>query len=159
MVDLNDSAQWPPDSGRRVASLLAVADAHEAGERWGDAANAYVEALTIDPDSAEAAFGLGRMWVRAGHFAGALEYLMHAVELEPEDGLYWGELGGALCRAGHLEEGLAAFEAALESDPLEERRFVDIAKAKFRLHRFEEVVAYTSAMPQLLDRHQELVCL
>jgi len=142
-----------------LVRLLQLAEAHKDTQRWDDAATAYAEALRIEPDCAEAAFGLGAMAMRRGAHETGLANLILATELNPESALYWRELGSALALMGQHEASLTAFEASLECDFTDERTFLHIAEAKFRLGRFDDVVAYTNAMPFLQPRYSILLIL
>ena len=149
----------PPDPNPQVDHLLDLAHTHESAQRWGDAATAYAEALRLEPDCAEAAFGLGTMAMRRGEHETGLANLILATELHPEDAHYWSELGTALALLGQHEASLAAFEASLECDFTEEQTFIHIAEEKFSLRRFDEVAAYTSAMPLMQRRYPILLIL
>ena len=148
-----------PAAYLELEQLLAAAGSYEAAENWTVAADNYVQALSLDQNSAEALFGLGRIWARAARPDGALAYLTQAAQLEPDNSLYWRELGIVLRQAGNFNEALAAFEASLECNPLDEQVFLHIADTKFRLRRFADVIAYVKAMPRLRDRYPELVAL
>jgi tetratricopeptide (TPR) repeat protein len=152
----DEATDTPPD---QVDHLLDSAHTHESAQRWGDAATAYAEALRLEPDCAEAAFGLGTMAMRLGEHETGLANLILATELDPEDAHYWSELGSALSLLGQHETSLAAFEASLECDFTDEQTFIHIAEEKFNLRRFEDTAAYTGAMPLMQTRYPILLIL
>jgi tetratricopeptide (TPR) repeat protein len=155
----DEATDTPPDPNPQVDHLLDLAHNHESAQRWGDAEAAYAEALRLEHDCAEAAFGLGAMAMRRGEHETGLANLILATELDPEDAHYWSELGSALALLGQHEASLAAFEASLECDFTEEQTFIHIAEEKFNLRRFDETAAYTGAMPLMQTRYPILLIL
>ncbi len=155
----DDFPRAAPNADDPVGTLLATAAHHANAEIWSEAASCYQEALSIAPDCAEAAFGLGLIFECSGQHEAALRKLALAAELHPENGLYWRMLGIALSGSGEFDASLAAFEASLECDPAEEQTFLHIVESKFLLERFEDVVAAVNAMPLLQVRHPVLLIL
>ena len=75
-------------------------------------AEAYEQAVKLDPANAEDWAALGHLRVRAADFAGAETALMEAVKLQPQNGAAWYDL--ALARKGlkNVEGTLAAADEA-----------------------------------------------
>jgi tetratricopeptide (TPR) repeat protein len=96
-----------------------LAETHARREDARAAADAYREALALDPDFARARLGLGRVLLRLGEVDGAIEALEEARRLEPHDGAAATALAQALRRAGRPEEAARMAEQAAGLEPVE----------------------------------------
>jgi tetratricopeptide (TPR) repeat protein len=70
-------------------SLFAQALAHHEAGRGNDAEPLYLAVLAESPTHPHALHNLGQLWLGRGEPARALSYLRRALELVPEDGLFW----------------------------------------------------------------------
>ncbi len=80
------------------------------------AAEAYRNALELDPQSASAHYNLGASLVRSGQFAEAEGHLRAALEQDPNTQTYTA-LGIVLWQQDHDDEAIANMRAAIEADP------------------------------------------
>ena len=87
-------------------------------ETWGQAAEAYRQAIDCDPEFADAHCNLGSVCFNRGEREEAREAFARAVELVPGHVEANLNLGTMLEELGQDESALARYRAALESDPL-----------------------------------------
>ncbi|MEO1573534.1 MAG: tetratricopeptide repeat protein [Pseudomonadota bacterium] len=88
-------------------------------ERQGlpeDAADAYRDALNLDPESDAAHYNLGASLARAGEFDDAERHLRTAIEMNPSTRAYTG-LGVVLRETGREDAAIGSFRAAINADP------------------------------------------
>jgi len=88
-------------------------------ERQGlpdEAAEAYRNALKLDPRSATAHYNLGSSLARSGKFAEAESHLRKSLTISPNTQTYTG-LGIVLSQLGRTDEAVANLRAAVEADP------------------------------------------
>ncbi len=136
VVVRDGDAIWSPESGQLQLDLQPTAaeparpdegeDAEDA-EAWLDeaarleasepdaAAAAYLRALSVDPECAEAHAGLGLLEQEAGRVDAAVGRYRTALELKPDATVAY-NLGVALDDLGLGSEAVAAYERALELD-------------------------------------------
>ncbi len=117
----------PPDE---FNSALALYDARD----FGEARIAFQDIVYAHPDNAPARHYLGRIAMKRGHFADAIEHFEKSTELDPSNSDYFAELGEACGRAADdasviaqirfAKKCRAALERAVELAPdnLEARR-------------------------------------
>ena len=86
-------------------------------ERWQEAADAYAEAIAVQPAYPEALNRRGAAFVELGDFEEALATLDQALALRPDYAEAWSNRGIALSRLGRGEEAVAAADRALAIDP------------------------------------------
>ncbi|HEX2079146.1 MAG TPA: tetratricopeptide repeat protein [Longimicrobium sp.] len=83
----------------------------------GQARQAFQRALDEAPVWYPSLLGLGRLALRAGSPAQAVEHLSEAAEIAPDDAVVRYEYGNALYAAGRLEEAAAEYLAAMDLEP------------------------------------------
>ena len=105
-------------SGDRVADLLvrSAAELSEAG-RNDEALNGLRQAVALDGSRTDAWSLIGRILLKRGDFAAAVESMERAVEVEPSRPEDWRWLGLARSGAGDRPGALAAFRRAIDADP------------------------------------------
>jgi len=94
--------------------------AHRAWRRQGrerlaslrQAAEAYLKALTLAPREAGSAYALGHVFIASGESAQADRWLKQAVDLDPQNPLYWKDWAELKLIQGQAEEAAEAFERA-----------------------------------------------
>ncbi|MDX1562594.1 MAG: tetratricopeptide repeat protein, partial [Gammaproteobacteria bacterium] len=91
--------------------------AHRAAGRLDLARRSFVKALSIDPNSARAALGLGQTCYDLGNSDEALHYLDRAVRAEPGNAEALCYCGRALADAGHMDLALQFLQRAIETAP------------------------------------------
>jgi tetratricopeptide (TPR) repeat protein len=136
---------WNPESGQALLDFEVAELAREAAslerreerepevptgaEEWyergvdlelddlREAADAYRQALELDPAFADAHLNLGRLLHEAGKTVEAEGHYRRALESRPEDPTARFNLGVALQDLGRLPEAAEAYEKTLELDP------------------------------------------
>jgi tetratricopeptide (TPR) repeat protein len=107
---------------RSVRVALEMARAAEQAERYGEARRAYEEALTIAPDSGVLYRGLALVERRLGELGLALEYVMRANDLEPDDAAGLTLQGDIHETLGDLEGAETVFSRAVRIEPTPDRQ-------------------------------------
>tara|TARA_Y100000780_G_scaffold231271_1_gene256213 strand:- start:104 stop:1321 length:1218 start_codon:yes stop_codon:yes gene_type:complete len=107
---------------RSVRVALEMARAAEQAERYGEARRAYEEALTIAPDSGVLYRGLALVERRLGELGLALEYVMRANDLEPDDAAGLTLQGDIHETLGDLEGAETVFSLAVRIEPTPDRQ-------------------------------------
>ncbi len=106
--------------------------------RPGEAREALVGALEIEPEDAFLHAALSEMARELGDLDGAVASLRRAVELEPEGARYWNALGMMLGGTGKLDEAEQAFRRSWELDPSDHRTAFNLGLALLRRNRPDE---------------------
>jgi tetratricopeptide (TPR) repeat protein len=114
-----------------------------------EACSAYVRALALDPDLAEAHVNLGRLLQLTGQIAEAAEHYRRSLEGGRSDPTAAFNLGTALEELGQWAEAIEAYRRTLRDD----REFAD---AHFNLARLYEQVGRRSAAIRHLRAYQQL---
>jgi len=99
-------------NGVEMASWLAAARG-----RWDEARQLAIEAITLDPLSADAHASLGIVvQLRSGHLAEAEQSIRRALQIAPQYGSGHYYLGVPLMLQGHYEEALTEFRKETPDD-------------------------------------------
>ena len=117
---------------RSVRGALEMARAAEQAERYGEARQAYEEALTIAPDSGVLYRELALIERRLGELGRALEYVMRANDLEPDDAAGLTLQGDIHETLGDLEGAETAFSRAVRINPTPDR-YANLDRVRNRL--------------------------
>ena len=109
-------------TGRKGVSAGDVAKIEKAIELAQAGALGEAEALLdgvrkSDPDQPEVNHQLGMIYVRTGRTDAGLELLQKAVELRPEESLYWNNLAAACLSIQRSQDAVDAARKALALDP------------------------------------------
>ena len=107
---------------RSVRVALDMARSAEEDERNGEARRADEEALTIAPDSGVLYRGLALVERRLGELGLALEYVMRANDLEPDDAAGLTLQGDIHETLGDLEGAETVFSRAVRIEPTPDRQ-------------------------------------
>lgn len=87
-----------------------LARTYQERNEYDRAAQTYQDALKISAKDASLWFDLGMCQARQQNWAGALESMHRAAELDPENRAYGSALAYALARAGRYDESFALFK-------------------------------------------------
>lgn len=96
---------------------IAAADYLRDQRLWPEAADAYRQILSHDPDLAAIWVQLGNARKESGDIAGAETAYRHALTLAPRSADTHVQLGHALKLQGHRDEAIAAYARAVQVDP------------------------------------------
>lgn len=141
-------------SAEKEAEKLSASDWFDLGvdleaSAPEEACSAYVRALALDSDLAEAHVNLGRLLQLAGRTAEAVEHYRRSLEDGRSDPTAAFNLGTALEESGQWAEAIEAYRRALRDD----HQFAD---AHFNLARLYEQVGRRSAAIRHLRAYQLL---
>jgi tetratricopeptide (TPR) repeat protein len=139
----------------RSSPKLSPVEWYELGcvlqeESPGQAEEAYRNALSADPDLADAAVNLGFLLHERDEVAGAADYYRQALEASPGHPMAAYNLGVALEDSGQEDEAVDSYMIAIESDPL-------LADAYYNLARLCEERGDRAAALRYLRSYSDLV--
>lgn len=106
-----------PASRRTVDEWFDEALALEDAERYAEAAEAYYEAIRLDPHDPVLRFNRGNALTASGDSREAVAELEAATRLDPHYAEAWLNLSNALCDVDRLDEALEAGRQALVALP------------------------------------------
>jgi tetratricopeptide (TPR) repeat protein len=120
---------------RDAPTAMARGEATEKQGKLADAAAAYRRASELDPKSAAARVGLGRVLALQNKPGEAAAAYGAALGVDPKNAAAYGGRGNALLRQGKRDEAVADFRKVLELDPKNEQAslslgFLLIARGK-----------------------------
>lgn len=173
------SESWNPESGQRLLNFEVAELAHRAAplalravdraqrtegldaDDWyeigyeleatapEEAERAYVEALAIEPEHADAHLNLGRLLHERGNTERAEEHYRKALAARPRDATAAFDLGVALQDLGRIGAAMEAYRLAVEIDP-------DCADAYFNLAVLYEDLGEKAAAIRSLKAYRSL---
>lgn len=97
--------------------VIILAEAYLEAEHRAEAAEAYRFALSIDDQSGEAHFGLGKLYLRDSRLEEARPHLEAALRNGKQDPAIFNALGVLEDQSGNHDSAQAFYEAGLELDP------------------------------------------
>ena len=110
------------DSAKTAQTLLMVGDTEGAR-------TAFLEAVRIQPDYAEAQYNFGTMLGKQMDFAAAERHLLLAVKADPQLSEAHNNLGMVAAARGDTEEAIRRFRKALDVNPENEDAKANLARA------------------------------
>jgi DNA-binding transcriptional MerR regulator len=111
----------------------------------GAAADAYRQAVTLDPTLADAHVNLGRLRHEAGDAGEAETHYRQALTIRPDDATAAFNLGVALEDLRRDSEAIETYERAVELDPTHADAFFNLAGACERAGRAAAAIRYLKA--------------
>jgi predicted O-linked N-acetylglucosamine transferase (SPINDLY family) len=127
-----------PDSS---ALLNVLAMGHRSLGRFDAAAGFYSRLIELQPDRADAHYGLGASHQGRGRFEQAAAAYRRALELKPDLAEAANNLGSSLRSLGRLDEALACYERALAINPGLANCWNNLGVTLKSLERNEEAIA------------------
>ena len=100
-----------------VEARVSFAFALQSERRWDDAADAYTDALELDPDNLAALYNRGVCSIASGHEPAGETDLKRVLRIAPEHALAAKALAELYARAGRYSEMPAALERASRANP------------------------------------------
>jgi tetratricopeptide (TPR) repeat protein len=119
---------------------------------WQQAGAAYQTALKLNPDDAEAYWGLAQLLSQQGKTAAAVAYWNRAVTLDPQKANAEGylNLGNALLEQGKTQQAIDRYLEALRRDPHFAAAYNNLAEALLLQERWQQAIeCYHRAIEQL----------
>jgi tetratricopeptide (TPR) repeat protein len=119
-------AKTPPE-GTAAYSYLGIGCCRVRLGNHSLAAQAYREALRLDPTYAEAHWELGRLHIELGHYSDAVHSFREALCIDPQDKRVWYDCGYAYYRMGQMENAIEAYEHVVSLDREHVDAYCDLA--------------------------------
>ncbi len=114
-----------------------------ARERPAEAAEAFRDALTQQPDMAEAIINLGTAMMAMGRLEEAEAAYRQALAMRPDSAMAHGNLGKVLQDLGRLDEAFVAYHTARELEPGNADVLINLGAALLERRELNEAVAVT----------------
>ncbi len=131
----------------------------EAG-KWNDAAEAYKQAIKINPDYAEAHLGLGGAYTGLGKSDDAIGAFKQAIRIKPHDAKTHFILGLAYRDLGMYKEAIEAHKQAIRIKPDYAEAYVDLGSVYAKSGDYRTAIdAYKEAVrlkPDYAEAHYNL---
>jgi FimV-like protein len=109
-------------------------------EEYEKAAEAYLQALSMDDSFAKATFNLAKVYIEKGDITEAIAVLEELLEDDPENAIILSTLAYANTLRGGLSDALAMYEQALDRDPYNSNALYNAAVIHWRLENNEEAL-------------------
>ncbi len=141
--DLRSKIEPPEPKHGNVAAAEGLSQKGWAlwGERkWRAAELAFLEALELDPDLANAHNGLGWALITQGQPARAQKHLERCIELEPDHGGAINGLALSLKNQGKIDQAIEIWEELYRQSPQPHAGAVNLARTYVEQGRYEDAV-------------------
>jgi len=127
------------DTGKppSVDSLRTRADIQIAQNKLGDAIATLQQAVTLAPRDAQLIGGLGRIYLQKRDFAAAEKELKAALQLDPNNLVYWKDLSSTYYLAGNCPATLATLDVVAKAEPPGSGAWFIRALCYDKLHQFK----------------------
>jgi tetratricopeptide (TPR) repeat protein len=143
---------------RMVRRCLQAGHAFCRLDLFSDAQSQFQKAHTLDPNCAEAVYGLGLVEAWEGHDETAERLLRRAIALDPQKAAYFLALGRLLYRCSHLEAAEEAARRAIALDPADPSCFdalgwicLDLGWTEKALAAFREALDLSPSLSSALS--------
>ena len=127
------------DAGKppSLNSLRMRADVQIAQNKMGDAIVTLQQAITLAPRDAQLIGGLGRIYLQKRDFAAAERELKAALQLDPNNLVYWKDLSSTYYLAGNCPATLATLDVVAKAEPPGSGAWFIRALCYDKLHQFK----------------------
>jgi protein involved in polysaccharide export with SLBB domain/tetratricopeptide (TPR) repeat protein len=105
--------------------------------RLTEAANAFEQAVALDPTNGNAFYSLGNVYSEQGRWADAVNAYYKAISLKKDDIEAYNNLGIALGRRGQNVQAATAFERAIKIYPKWAEPYYHLSQVRRQLHQDE----------------------
>jgi Flp pilus assembly protein TadD len=106
-----------PGKPPSLDSLRLRADIQIAQNKLSDAVATLQQAITLAPRDAQLIGGLGRIYLQKRDFASAEKELKAALQLEPNNLVYWKDLSSTYYLSGNCPATLATLDVVAKAEP------------------------------------------
>src|ERR1700730_11127826 len=134
LAELDRAADGKPPS---LNSLRMRADVQIAQNKMGDAIVTLQQAITLAPRDAQLIGGLGRIYLQKRDFAAAERELKAALQLDPNNLVYWKDLSSTYYLAGNCPATLATLDVVAKAEPPGSGAWFIRALCYDKLHQFK----------------------
>ena len=127
------------DAGKPVSldSLRTRADIQIAQNKLGDAIATLQQAVRLAPRDAQLIGGLGRIYLQKRDFAAAEKELKAALQLDPNNLVYWKDLSSTYYLAGNCPSTLSTLDVVAKAEPPGSGAWFIRALCYDKLHQFK----------------------
>ncbi len=108
--------------------ICYLGECYEKIEQWDKALEYYRNALTVNPDYADAWLGWGMVMFAKGAYKESLYYVEKAIKFFPENPEYWYSLGNIHVKLDHHEDAVTAYRKAVFFDPQDIDSWINLAE-------------------------------
>lgn len=105
------------EAREQAEAFKNAGNAHLAAKRAAEAAEAYTQAIELDPENAVYYSNRAAAFTLQGEYEAALEDCRAAVSLNPEYAKGYGRMGAAYMGLGNPDAAIEAYERAVKLDP------------------------------------------
>ena len=110
-------------------------------QEYADALSCYMEAMTLDPNSARNHGGVGVALLMLGQRDEAMERYRQAIALDPRDSQTYARFAYGFSQANLWNEAVASYRQALQLAPTNPRRMCSLGKALMQIGQRDEALA------------------
>jgi Flp pilus assembly protein TadD len=146
---VDDEATVTPDALNTLGITLA------RQSRFEGAAEAFRQAITLQPDFAEAHFNLARALKDLGRVDESIASYRRTLELRPDSAPAWINLANVLSQANRVEASIDAYRQVIKLVPNEPGAHGMLARFLHQSNRIEESIPHFRALAQLLPNDPE----
>jgi protein O-GlcNAc transferase len=143
-----------------TAEALAIALEHHQAGNFPQAEQVYRQILQAEPQNVDALHLLGVLAHQVGRNEAAIEWIGHALALNPNYAIAHSHLGEALRALGRNDEAIACYQRALQLDPNSAQSYNNMSNAFKAQGRLDEALACCQQalrlMPDLPEAHNNL---
>jgi tetratricopeptide (TPR) repeat protein len=121
-------------------------------ERFLDAIDYFMKAVTLEPSNVEAWYNLGNAMLEIYRYEDAIDCFMKAVTLEPSNVEAWYNLGNAMLELGRYTEAISAYfmaEKHMRGDNLKPKLRYKLAEAVVKDENLPEIFRIEGAIDSL----------
>jgi Flp pilus assembly protein TadD len=146
----NLAAEQPADAARR---FYEQGVAYTRNNKYGEAADAYQQAILLDPNMAEAHHELGYAYIKLGKYSDAATALKKAASLKPDNAETLRLLGTAYARQKHWSDAAASFSQAVKLQPDSAAVYQGLGEAYKQLNRTQDAITAYSELVRLKPKN------
>jgi tetratricopeptide (TPR) repeat protein len=146
------------ESVLKISSWLVEAfTSHQAG-RLAEAEGLYRKILAAQPDHSDSLHLLSVISLQRGDYAGALDQIDRALDINPGNGLIWNQRGLALHRLKRFAEALASYDRAVALWPDHAEALCNRGATLYELKRFDAALASYDRAVAVRPHYAEAFC-
>ena len=134
LVELDRAEAGKPSS---LDSLRLRADIQIAQKKFADAIATLQQAITLAPGDAQLIGGLGRVYLQKRDFTSAEKELKAALQIDPNNLVYWKDLSSTYYLSGNCPATLATLDLIAKAEPPASGAWFIRALCYDKLHQFK----------------------
>jgi len=123
---------------------ILAAQLQQGNSKLDAAARLFREALRMNPESADANFGLGFVWQSRGQFKAARRYFRRAIQLDASHFGAWFQLGTVAQHLGRAKRAAECYEKSILFEPKLAVAYHNLSILRYQEGRLEEAAQLQS---------------